>query len=48
MPILAHRLILAVITLNGYASLGIRRSIREYVWDFNLNNTFPYPRPQND
>ena len=32
MSILAHRLILAAITLNGYASLGIRRSIRKYGW----------------
>jgi hypothetical protein len=47
MSILAHRLIFVGITLNSYTTLGIRRTIRKYVWDFNLINTFPCPRPQN-
>jgi hypothetical protein len=47
MSMLAHNLIFAAITFNGYASLGIRRAARKYVRDFNLNNTFSYPRPQN-
>ena len=43
MSMLVYRLILATITLNGCASLRIRRTARKYVRDFNLNNTFSYP-----